>query len=80
MGANTPLRVFDMAAGWRSRAVMLFLVHLTGGVMVFTLLLGAASIAAARTVPQYDTQWWQELDVAGSAGDRSSYLVSGMSA
>ena len=47
--------------------------------MVIALLLGGASFAGAREVRQDDSQWWQEFDLAGTMGDRWSYLVSGFS-
>jgi hypothetical protein len=55
------------------------LVRLAGGITVFAWLLGAAPFAAARAVPAYDTQWWQEIDLAGSMGEPCSYLVSAFS-
>jgi hypothetical protein len=35
--------------------------------------------ALAHSVPIGDTQWWQELDVAGSISDHWSYIVAGVS-
>jgi hypothetical protein len=52
-------------------------VRLAGVIAVLTWLVGGAPVAAAREVPQYDTQWWQELDLAGSLSDPWSYLVTG---
>lgn len=46
---------------------------------MFALLPGGAPFAAARAVPESDTQWWEELDLAATVADRWSYLVSGFS-
>jgi hypothetical protein len=52
-------------------------VRLAGALAVLAILVGGAPAVTARDVPEYDTQWWQELDLAGSLSDPLSYLVSG---
>jgi hypothetical protein len=48
----------------------------------FTILVIGALVplpASSRPVPAIDTQWWQELDLVGSAPDNFSYLIAGFS-
>ena len=42
-------------------------------------LLMSAPFAQARMASESDTQWWQDLDLAGSMGTQWSYLVAGFS-
>jgi|GEM_PF-3972007 hypothetical protein len=51
--------------------------------MRFILLMALVALAPlraiSRTVPETDTQWWQELDLVGSLPDHWSYLIAGFS-
>jgi len=51
--------------------------------MRFILLMALVALAPlraiSRTVPETDTQWWEELDLVGSLADHWSYLIAGFS-
>jgi hypothetical protein len=51
--------------------------------MRFILLMALVALAPlraiSRTVPETDTQWWQELDLVGALPDHWSYLIAGFS-
>jgi hypothetical protein len=48
-------------------------------ILLMALIALAPLRAMSRTIPDTDTQWWQELDLVGSLPDHWSYLIAGFS-